>query len=384
MGSIISRSFTGLICIVFSFVIFCNPSAADVVDGVSWLKSRLNADGSYTLITDRATSVQSTAETLRTFYALGEIEHPGMSEGLRYINDATYRNTEYLSRMIIANAEAGKGVSSLVDKMLTMRNTDGGFAELAGHQSTVFNTAFALEALGTADVDNADVISEAIKFIASNQRPDGGFSLKPGADTSVHATALVLLALQRFQSGHDVNAVINSASEFLYGNLAENNGWMPEWEVALGLLALAPLTEDAARVADATNALRLRQSANGSWNNDIYATALALRALYLIGGESLPGEGGAGGETAGPSPASMVRLTATLGVLQSGNRAKLVGVSPRDFTSIYHMVGDVGEHHSAARLTFHAVNLLVQPVMFFPDAASFAVTELTGQSAKAD
>ena len=58
-------------------------------------------------------------------------------------------------------------------------------------------------------------------------------------------------------------------------------GWGSEWESASELLSIFAATSDSMRYAGSVQWLRDQQLVNGSWAEDVFTTALALRELYL-------------------------------------------------------------------------------------------------------
>ena len=118
--------------------------------GADWLSSQTNADGSYAGSADIATSFQSTAETLSSFVVLGATNQPGISAARQYLLADPYAGTELLARQIISKIHAGESATALVMTLKARQNRDGGFGELADHDSSILDTAMALEALAVS------------------------------------------------------------------------------------------------------------------------------------------------------------------------------------------------------------------------------------------
>lgn len=347
-----------LLCLT-CFVHFAWPSASYAAVDVSWLASRANPDGSFATPDDVATPFQATAEALRTFRALGETTQPGIPAALGFINAEGFHNTENLARKIIANAEASVDVSTLLAELLAMRNADDGFGELLGFNSTPLDTAFALEALVAAGGNESNVIAGAISYLSANQNPDGGFSRNSVNASSVYITALVSGVLQRFLLFENSVEIADTASAFLFGNQVPGGGWASDWETALALLAVIPSTTDATRYAPALDALRARQLANGSWGNDVYATALALRVLHLAesikfpvdpAGGTITGrvvDAGTGLPLAGVT-VSLAQLAGSQVSTGTDGRFTLIGIPPNSYTVNYQTAGYSGASRTAA------------------------------------
>lgn len=277
---------TGVLALAATLLASAAVRAGPIDAGISWLSQQARSDGSYSTATDVATPFQATAESVRTLRQLGQPS--GLAPAEAFLAAEPYRGTEYLARKIIAGAQAGTAITTLVAELNTHQSADGGFGELAGYDSNPLDTGFALEALDAAGNADPNVTGLALGYLTSHQNTDGGF---PGADptvSTVYATALASHALQRYQLRFNLGPNIDAASRFLYAQQATGGGWSTSWESALALLATVPVTTDPHLYANAAQALSARQSSNGDWDGSAYSTALALRALNLLQNVSLP------------------------------------------------------------------------------------------------
>ena len=287
LGYFLLRFFSFLL-FFFSFLI---PYTA-YADGISWLETQVNADGSYANTIDVSFPAQSTAEVLRTYHLLSEELQPGVIDARAFIGMQGDEKTEILSRKIIALVEAGWDATALVAKLLLLQNKDGGFGDQKGYQSRVIDTAFALNALGIAQSSGgSDAIGNAVSYLLREQSSDGGFSHSSVNNSSVYETALASIALQNFRFNFNLTAAIDGASNYLTTNQQAAGGWGSVWETAYALLALIPVTSDVQTYQGAVDGLKTAQGADGSWNQDVYETALALRALYTAQ-NTIPSESG--------------------------------------------------------------------------------------------
>lgn len=210
-------------------------------------------------------------------YQLLKLQNAGaVAPALAALTADTEVNTEYLARKILVHASAGANVSQWVNTLLPNQNADGGFGDNAGHNSTVFDTALALEALAAATYADSAVVSVAIGYVLSRQQASGGFA--DNGVTSRLVTALASVALQRYRLSYSVGAQIDAASRFL---LQTQTAGEEGFETSLALLALVPVVTDSAAYATSVNRLKAAQLPNGSWDNDVFTTALALRALHF-------------------------------------------------------------------------------------------------------
>ncbi len=174
------------------------------------------------------------------------------------------------SRRVIANAE--------IAALLARQGLDGGWGFDSGYLSDALDTAIALQALAAANV-SAPAAANGLTYLSQKALADGGWGV---ADTSsIYVTANVLLAANAWSNKEEANsALAASAITWLLGarNAAEEYG--DSFDDAIALLALASVGHSAA-LPPLASALGADQLADGSWADDPYLTALALRASWL-------------------------------------------------------------------------------------------------------
>jgi hypothetical protein len=273
---------TTLTCFILSALMLFALSlpSARAASGLDYLSTQQNPDGSFgNTATSLATPVQSTAEVLRAYQALGQQTQPAYTPALGYLNSDIEANTEFLARKIIVNAKAGNDVTALVNALVSAQNTDGGFGNQAGDVSSVLDTAYALEALAAANYSSGSLVSSAAGYLLSKQTASGGWADGVN-DPSVFISAQAMRALWFYRNTFvGVSTALTHAQNFLLAQRASSGLWNEPFETALALLALVPNVSDLALVDGSATALSSAQSANGSWSDDPYTTALALQAL---------------------------------------------------------------------------------------------------------
>jgi hypothetical protein len=265
-------------------------SYADV--GVDWLTQRVTPTESYdTAFThDIATPFQATTETLRTLFELEATAPVVLNNALQLIETETHQNTEYLASEIIVKVENDADVSSHISELISLQNDDGGFGFWHQYNSTPLDTAYALEALGIAGFNDAQVISQAMAFLQIRQTPAGGFALNTVNESSVYVTAIVARALQQFLFQVNITAMLEAATNYLYQHQSTQGSWGADFETALALDAVVPMTTEAELYQTAVNQLKTAQGNNGSWQNDLFTTAVALRTLDYVEQLELPAD----------------------------------------------------------------------------------------------
>ncbi|TAL46035.1 MAG: hypothetical protein EPN89_11180 [Methylovulum sp.] len=254
-----------------------NPAA------LTWLDVQLQAGGSYERPDDIATPTQATAETLRTLHALNSVDTPRPASLAFLDTSSTQPITEYLARSLIAHGEAGTGTpADILAALEANQNPDGGFGGSPGMTSTVLDTAFALEALAKTPSSHTAVISAAVSYLRTQQNADGSYTQNRYAQAAPYTTASALMALHAHRLRYDLAQPISKAVNFLLSTQDANGGWGSDFETAWALLALAPATTDTTPLTNAAKLLENAQLPDGSWGQDVYRTALAARALWLM------------------------------------------------------------------------------------------------------
>jgi hypothetical protein len=255
-------------------------SIAGIPEGLQYLASQSQQDGSIVSQASMATPFQSTSESLSAWKALGDANNSALAAGFQALEQNAQATTEHLSRLVIAKAELGYNTFELADQLLTHQNSDGGFGEFQGYESTVLDTAFALQALAKAGRTSTQMAGRAVYYLVMQQSQSGYFSL-PNNQPSIYITALASIALQAYRHVYSISPAISSANDFLLAQNAANTD-QPFFETALSLLALAPAISDSSLYQTQTERLSTAQLTNGSWMNDSFATALALCALFKV------------------------------------------------------------------------------------------------------
>ncbi len=282
------------LCLVLA-ALLSTSIATEGAESLGWLQQQAGPDGRIGGANGMATDFQATAEAHQTLSRL-QPDDPRVPEALRFLDVEPALHTEYLARLIVARLLAGDPVADLVPLLRDRQNPDGGFADTPGDASTVLDTAFALEALSQAKPETRDTRDLALGFLQQRQTGQGGWA-DGNNDPSVYLTALAMRAVWRSRNDVDVSSVLTQAQAFLISQRQADGRWSTTFETALALIALVPGVADLSLVDASAMALRAEQLADGSWEQDVYVTALAARALHLYDARQanpqVPGPGGA-------------------------------------------------------------------------------------------
>ena len=287
------------ISIVLFFIILLTlfttsfAQSLEITNGLSYLTSTQNLDGSWSGILYRGT-LPTTVTTIESLSILGQENTPNYANAVLWLQTQDLNTTDYLAERIHALSVAGTDDDLLLSYIDQLVYAWGGYA---GYASNNLDTAFALIALNRINYSDQNTIDYALNYLLSTQNADGGWAFRQAQDdetyeSNVYMTAIVSSTLQQFPRTTSIATAINKATAYLIahqnadGGFGEGGGTPPlqstVYETALAYLALVSETTDATVLGNAINYLSSTQLPNGSWNDDPYSTALVLRALANV------------------------------------------------------------------------------------------------------
>jgi hypothetical protein len=230
------------------------------------------------------TYFRDTCEATDTLYLLKQ-RGTDYNAAINWLFDSKPNTTEKIARKIEVLSKTSFPYSDDLTLLLSYQNPDGGFGGYKKLRSNIVDSIRALRALNSAKYSDKTVIEKIILYIRDNQNPDGGWGFKGGAESKISYTALVLSTLSQFKTTYDLRTQINNAASYL---LAHQNpdgsfGGGTVFETALAFISLIESGQGSALpLQNAINYISSTQLPNGSWNDDPYSTALALRALAMV------------------------------------------------------------------------------------------------------
>jgi hypothetical protein len=289
MDSFRSFAIVGLVTFVALLILFINTitfsQSSPIIRGVDYLKSTQNADGSWG---DTATSLNgifpTTAATLEALRTVEPNVSTNQTNATQFLASQSAEENPFLAARIVALAGTNTDASGDLNSLLAIQNSDGGWGTAEGFESDPLDTAFILLALKAANVSNNTILINALNYLTRSQNPDGGWALSPGEDSQIFYTAIALQALNSFRLQFNISSNQMRAITFLRGRQNTDGGYgnpaSTAFETAASLLGI-PGSGQLLTVSEtnAMNFLAGTQLANGSWSDDPYSTALALRAL---------------------------------------------------------------------------------------------------------
>lgn len=259
-----------------------HAQSPQLTSGRSWLATNQSQDGSW-----QSASVgdfQSTAEVLSTLSMLGNTD-ASYNSALAWLTSQSIDSTDSLARRIAV--QGNSYLSTDLSAIVSYQYSAVGWGVYNAFTSDTLDTTLALLALKSSNYTDTTVINNAITYLTANQNTDGGFGFSAGDTSNTYMTAMVLNTLSQFKSIYDLQTPINKASTYLMASQSTDGGFGSSpstvYETALSVVSLIESGQGQAQpLQNAINYLTTTQSANGSWNDDPYSTALALRALAYV------------------------------------------------------------------------------------------------------
>ena len=257
-----------------------------IAKGIAWLEANQSTSGAWS----GPTALRDTATAAQALGAAGG-RGRGLWPALAWLANRPARDNVERARVLGVVGRplvtdkliaALKATQNPVDTTKTRPNApEGGWGVATGYSSDILSTALALRALSATTADAK--LSLAASYLVAAQNVDGGWPAVRGDSSSVDMTSQVALSLLPFRNVAGVTAALSKAQQFLLLRQKVGGGWGAgngtAIETAQALRALRALNAPAARSDKARAFLVSLQDANGSWNNRVYDTALALIAL---------------------------------------------------------------------------------------------------------
>ena len=277
------RKFFGVLLVVALLLpVTANAQSAAISNGLNWLKSIQAPDGSWNNSQSLSTDYYTAITVLDSFVTLGDTSY-AYSNGLMWLKSVTAETTTYLAPRIKLVAASGDTTTNL-NALLSYVNSGSGWGGYLNQADSNFHTSLALQALKSANYTDLTTINPALAYLTGSQNPDGGWGFSTGDDSNIFMTAIVSATLQQFPQMTSIATAVSKATTYLLAQQNPDGGFgssSTAYETALAYSALVAVSTNNTALTSAVNYLTSTQSANGSWNDDPYSTALALKALYL-------------------------------------------------------------------------------------------------------
>jgi len=266
------------------FVTSASALSPEITNGLNYLTSIQNPDGSWgSEITDTE-SLPSTVSVIETLQILDQTALSNYSNALSWLQSQGIDTSDFLSKRIHALSVPGTDDDLLLSYLDALIYAWGGYAD---YETNNLDTALALQALKQINYSDQETVSYALGYLVSTQNPDGGWGFYQDDDSNVYMTAIVLQTFIQFNDIYDLQSEIDSATAYLLTKQNPDGGFGSSpstiYETALPLISLIDSGQGSAvQIQNAINYLLSTQLPNGSWEDDPYSTALALGALSNV------------------------------------------------------------------------------------------------------
>jgi len=274
---------------LFFLPLSANAQQSSISNGVNYLQAIQFSEGNWS--SNIVAPYYATDEVLTTLNALGQ-KYTDYTNGVNWITSQSLYNVDRISRSIALLCSTDN-----ISNLLAFQNIDNGWGIGELFSSDTLDTALALEALRAVNYSGQATISNAILYLVTNQNSDGGWGFYAGDDSNVYMTAMVLQVFDELKATYNLTVPISNAAQYLLSHQNSDGGFGSStstvYETTLSFLALLGSGQGSALpLQQAIDYITATQSADGSWNEDAYSTALALRALgsYLPNLYINPGE----------------------------------------------------------------------------------------------
>lgn len=273
------------------------------IAGLAWLMSHQERDGSWKL--GATPSAVTSSAVIDAFSNAGVKRGFPYSTGLAYLRNAEPPSVDALARQIATLYGAGTNVAPMLARLNAWQNGNAAWGTYKGYGSSLPDTPLAVHALVRTNSTNpATIINTLCDGMLIAQRANASFPYAVGGGAGVQAqgalipTAYAAVALNAVRTTLGYNNLSCPTSYVLSTTVSNAAGWMltkqsgadggfgdfgqsAVLETAVAFLALQQIgpTTYAAPMGEARRYLVARQSADGSWGADPFATALALQTL---------------------------------------------------------------------------------------------------------
>ncbi|MBI5116666.1 hypothetical protein HZA56_09360 [Candidatus Poribacteria bacterium] len=289
-------AFVTLICLpAFCFAQPNTPEQA-IDSGRSYLMSAQNDDGTWSA---PPRQLIDTVEVGMTLYEIG-FEGNVLDETVNWLGTNEAPQDDYLARiwrlLVHSNASRTDNVDgqhpSIFAHIASLQNGSGGWGITYRYESDPYGTLLSLETLFEAGYEDKATLERGIAYLLSKQQPDGSWTFTDDEDGNLALSASIVIFLSKYNKActfldqtlvDNVPLARQNGAQWISGFQRSDGGyWMTESntvETALALIALLYNSYSPGFGNNAFTYLLDNQLANGSWENDAYSTALALRAI---------------------------------------------------------------------------------------------------------
>lgn len=228
-------------------------------------------------------------DTLESFRALQRVRggENALNNALKYFSGLSESTNENLSSKLLVLSNSTADVSKLVTTLASRQKSDGGWGLVDSKRGSIPDTVLAVNALISSEKSSSTVLNSAGDFLIRSQQESGAwiFSDELSLSDTIH-TAQVLIVLQNLRdggylSGSGLEQAMSKAQKYLEDRATGTGAYGTLLDSAWTYLAFSRLKQPS-ELQQTLTYITGQQQANGSWNNQIYDTAICLQALSAI------------------------------------------------------------------------------------------------------
>ena len=228
-------------------------------------------------------------DTLESFRALQRVRggENALNNALKYFSGLSESTNENLSSKLLVLSNSTADVSKLVTTLASRQKSDGGWGLVDSKRGSIPDTVLAVNALISSEKSSSTVLNSAGDFLIRSQQESGAwiFSDELSLSDTIH-TAQVLIVLQNLRdggylSGSGLEQAMSKAQKYLEDRATGTGAYGTLLDTAWTYLAFSRLKQPS-ELQQTLTYITGQQQANGSWNNQIYDTAICLQALSAI------------------------------------------------------------------------------------------------------
>ncbi len=288
MGRLVKKIVLPVIMVLF-LISQCTVYAQNEMTNRSfnWIISEQSQDGYWgnpDLTPERDTSEVMDALAGQDILHLNPQMQEALEKAANWLGMREAGSYDYLSRKATALEVSGEDVAAYKDRLAAAQNNDGGWGFDEGFQSTVPDTVEVLKLFMNQQDKYEKVVEKGIGFLLSRQNGDGSFSFSRGTEGDIETTSDILL----------IFSVLQTKDESVKNGIQSMQGWLLNYRnsdgsfgieggnaksTALAYSALIQSGFSPVELSPSLACLANSQMENGSWDNNILTTALAVKAF---------------------------------------------------------------------------------------------------------
>jgi len=236
--------------------------SASIQDGIDYLINTQTPHGNWE--SPSVASFPCTIEVLLTLISLS-VEDEAIQRGIEWVkNQNVEKYPYYLSLKIKLLQAIGENVEEELEVLKNLKEENGWGLE-KGYLASLEDTYPAISTLPDED---------SLSFLLSHQEENGSWK------NSLYLTSRIILSLSSFSNPADVKNSLEKACNWLFSQKSDEGAFGEKiLYTCCAILALLEFGYQKQELSSSLNYLSSQQEENGSWENDPFITALALRAL---------------------------------------------------------------------------------------------------------